>query len=170
MLATHRLYFGEWLHGWSPHVLLQKQSPRRLQSDWTTEQQPCVHRRHCKTWTLLLFATQRPQYPQSPPTSSIIHVFGSSIFNNVEQCMTFFSLQFIIRFSYFKGLPPITPRFHWLTYEVQRRLFTYTAIPQLTSEPANEIFRLNKIFFRSFFWTRLTNMDSANECFSWSAR
>ena len=37
-------------------------------------------------------------------------------------------------------------------------------IPRLTSDPANEFFA-NEDFF-AVFWTRLTNMDSANECFS----
>jgi len=35
-------------------------------------------------------------------------------------------------------------------------------IPRLTSDPAKEFFAV--------FWTRLTNMDSANECFSGCAR
>jgi hypothetical protein len=39
----------------------------------------------------------------------------------------------------------------------------YTMIPRLTSGPANEFFRLTKIFFRCF-------SDSANECFSGCAR
>ena len=43
----------------------------------------------------------------------------------------------------------------------------YTVISRLTSDPANE-FSANE-FFRCF-WTRLTNMDSANECFSGCAR
>jgi len=34
-----------------------------------------------------------------------------------------------------------------------------TVIPRLTRDPANED-------FFAVFWTRLTNMDSANECFS----
>ena len=38
-----------------------------------------------------------------------------------------------------------------------------TVIPRLTSDPANED------FFRCF-WTLLTNMDLANECFSGCAR
>jgi hypothetical protein len=44
-----------------------------------------------------------------------------------------------------------------------------TVIPRLTSDPAKEIFRLTKIFF-AVFRTRLTNMDSANECFSVCSR
>jgi len=44
-------------------------------------------------------------------------------------------------------------------------LFLYTVIPRLTSDPANEFFG-KRIFFFAVFQTRLTNMDSANECFS----
>ena len=52
----------------------------------------------------------------------------------------------------------------------RRWIHTHTVIPRLTSDPANErIFRPTKIFF-SVFWTRLTNMDSANEFFSGCAR
>ena len=43
-----------------------------------------------------------------------------------------------------------------------------TVIPRLTSDPDNE-FSANEYFFRRF-WTRLTNMDSANECFIGCAR
>jgi hypothetical protein len=43
-----------------------------------------------------------------------------------------------------------------------------TVVPRLTSDPANEFFRLTNIF--RCFWTRLTNMDLANECFSGCAR
>ena len=39
----------------------------------------------------------------------------------------------------------------------------YAVIPRLTSDPANED-------FFAVFWTRLTNMDSANKCFSGCAR
>jgi hypothetical protein len=41
-------------------------------------------------------------------------------------------------------------------------------IPQLTSDPATN-FSANEDFF-AVFRTRLTNMDSANECFSGCAR
>jgi len=44
----------------------------------------------------------------------------------------------------------------------------YAVIPRVTSDPANEI-SANEDFF-AVFWTRLTNMDSANECFSGCAR
>ena len=44
----------------------------------------------------------------------------------------------------------------------------YTVIPRLTSDPANE-FSANEDFF-AVFRTRLTSMDSANECFSGCAR
>jgi hypothetical protein len=43
-----------------------------------------------------------------------------------------------------------------------------TVIPRLTSDPANE-FSANKDFF-AVFRTRLTNMDSVNECFSGCVR
>jgi len=45
-----------------------------------------------------------------------------------------------------------------------------TVMPRLVSDPANEFFgqRFFSLFF--VFWTRLTNMDSANECFSGCAR
>jgi len=43
------------------------------------------------------------------------------------------------------------------------QIHTNTVIPRLTSDPANEFFVLTKIFF-AVFRTRLTNMDSANEC------
>jgi len=43
-----------------------------------------------------------------------------------------------------------------------------TVIPRLTSDPAND-FSANEDFF-AVFWTRLTNMDSANENFSGCAR
>ena len=46
--------------------------------------------------------------------------------------------------------------------------FKYTVIPRLTSDPANE-FSANEDFF-TVFRTRLTNMDSANKCFSGWAR
>jgi hypothetical protein len=45
---------------------------------------------------------------------------------------------------------------------------TYTVIPRLTSDPAKN-FSANEEFFAGF-WTRLKNMDSANECFSGCAR
>jgi len=44
-----------------------------------------------------------------------------------------------------------------------------TVIPQLTSDPANEFFGQRRFFF-AVFRTRLTNMDSANVCFSGCAR
>ena len=44
-----------------------------------------------------------------------------------------------------------------------------TVIPRLTSDPANEI-SANEEFFFAVFRTRLTNMDSDNECFSGCAR
>ena len=44
-----------------------------------------------------------------------------------------------------------------------------TVIPRLTSDLANELFGQQR-FFSPFFWTRLTNTDSANECFSGCAR
>jgi len=50
-------------------------------------------------------------------------------------------------------------------YNVKQELRSHsnTAIPRLTSDPANEFFRLTKIFFAVF-------SDSANECFSGCAR
>jgi molecular chaperone DnaK (HSP70) len=44
-----------------------------------------------------------------------------------------------------------------------------TVILRLTSDPANEFFGLKRFFF-AIFRTRLTKMDSANECFSERAR
>jgi len=82
------------------------------------------------------------------------------------------------------SLPHITRIFHtdviWQSYQLLRfeclqKLATAvfrrssTVIPRLTSDPANEFFRLTKIFL-AVFWTRLTNMDSANECFSGCSR
>jgi hypothetical protein len=43
-----------------------------------------------------------------------------------------------------------------------------TVIPRLTSDPAKN-FSANEDF-SAVFWTRLTNMDPANECFSGCAR
>ena len=51
----------------------------------------------------------------------------------------------------------------WYVVVFVEVLLQNTVIPQLTSDPANEFFRLTKIFSRCFFWTRVTNMDSANE-------
>ena len=42
-------------------------------------------------------------------------------------------------------------------------IYIYTVIPRLTSDPANE-------YFFAVFRARLTNIDSANECFSGCAR
>ena len=52
---------------------------------------------------------------------------------------------------------------------VVNSLLSYKVIPRLKSDPVNELFSTNEDFFRCF-WTRLTNMDSANECFSGCAR
>ena len=64
-----------------------------------------------------------------------------------------FSLQFSS--SYFTKVSP--------RYKQTFAPFGNTVIPRLTSDPANED-------FFAVFWTRLTNMDSANECFSGCAR
>ena len=53
---------------------------------------------------------------------------------------------------------------HWVpVHNFGGTVILFTVIPRLTSDPANDFFRLTKNFFRCF-------LDSANECFSGCAR
>ena len=116
----------------------------------------------------------------------ICHMFnnGQSAFYpcSVYACPVQFSQQTVIRFSLQTAS---TPRSRQWRHQVPTGrnwglltliLLTWsigwapnTVIPRLTSDPTNEFFWLMKIF-SAVFRTWLTNMDSANECFSGCAR